>query len=249
MKTKIVMMVALFVGLSLVMSGCGTGQTVDPEKEKTNEGKKTQNNTLLSDGVPVPKKTSTKQPTKKSEESLDKVQEKKTDLSELEYIKKYDGAILKTSMGNITLKFYNEDSPVTVNNFLKLADEKFYDDTKFHRVMKGFMIQGGDQNSKDDDWKDDGIGDPGYKFDDEFNDHKLVQGSIAMANSGPNTNGSQFFIVTSLATPHLDGIHTNFGEVTKGMDVVKKIERVETNGKDHPEEDVVIESVELVEKK
>jgi len=124
----------------------------------------------------------------------------------------------------------------------------FYEKTKFHRVIKDFMIQGGDPNSKDDNWENDGLGGPGYKFQDEFNDHKLVAGSLAMANSGFATNGSQFFIVTAESTPWLDGKHTNFGEVVEGMDVVKKIEKVEVNEKDHPTKDVVIEKIELLEK-
>ena len=108
------------------------------------------------------------------------------------------------------------------------------------------MIQGGDPNSKDDDWSNDGIGGPGYKFEDEFNNHKLVAGSLAMANAGPNTNGSQFFIVTAKETPWLDGKHTNFGYVVDGMDVVKKIEALPTNQNDHPTTDATIESIELV---
>jgi cyclophilin family peptidyl-prolyl cis-trans isomerase len=158
----------------------------------------------------------------------------------------YQYAVLKTNLGDIQLAFYSEDSPETVNNFLKLAKEGFYDGIKFHRVIKDFMIQAGDPNSKDDNWSDDGMGGPGYKFKDEFNNHKLVKGSLAMANSGPNTNGSQFFIVTAEATPWLDGKHTNFGYVLVGMDVVDKIEAVEKNNRDHPMKDVVIEDVELV---
>jgi cyclophilin family peptidyl-prolyl cis-trans isomerase len=158
----------------------------------------------------------------------------------------YQYAILKTNFGDIQLSFYGADSPNTVNNFLKLAKEDFYDGTKFHRVINDFMIQGGDPNSKDDDWSNDGAGGPGYSFEDEFNEHKLVRGSLAMANSGPNTNGSQFFIVTAEATPWLDGRHTNFGYVLVGMDIVDKIEAVEKNNRDHPIDDVIIEDVELV---
>jgi len=110
------------------------------------------------------------------------------------------------------------------------------------------MIQGGDPNSKDDDWSNDGMGGPGYKFEDEFNSHPLVRGSLAMANSGPNTNGSQFFIVTAPSTPWLDGKHTNFGQAIKGMEIVDKIEASEVNGDDHPLKDVEIKSIELVKK-
>ncbi|MFZ1735749.1 MAG: peptidylprolyl isomerase, partial [Candidatus Moraniibacteriota bacterium] len=150
--------------------------------------------------------------------------------------------------GNITVHFYNDDAPKTVNNFLKLASENFYDGIRFHRVIKGFIIQAGDPNSKDENWSDDGQGGPGYTFDDEINSHKLIEGSVAMANSGPNTNGSQFFIVTAKSTPLLDGKYTNFGEVTDGMDVVNKIEKVDTNKNDHPKENITIDGIEFVKK-
>lgn len=151
-------------------------------------------------------------------------------------------ATLVTNFGNLTFSFYPE-SPKTVNNFIKLAQSGFYNDVKFHRVIKNFMVQTGDPNSKDDDWSNDGQGGPGYKFEDEFNDHKLVRGSVAMANAGPNTNGSQFFIVTIGSTPWLDGKHTNFGQITAGEDVLDKISAVKTNENDHPTEDVVIKEV------
>jgi cyclophilin family peptidyl-prolyl cis-trans isomerase len=166
----------------------------------------------------------------------------------MDYIKKYSEAVLNTSLGEVKIKFYDEDSPKTVNNFLKLASEGFYDGTKFHRVIPDFMIQGGDPNSKDDDWSNDGVGGPGYTFADEFNTHKLVRGSVAMANSGPNTNGSQFFIVTAKSTPWLDGKHTNFGEIIMGMEVVDQIERVKRNENNHPIQDVIIKSISLIEK-
>lgn len=173
-------------------------------------------------------------------------QNKRTLPDQEDLAKDFSQAIMKTNFGDITIKFYGEDSPMTVNNFLNLAKSGFYNDTKFHRVIPQFMIQGGDPNSKDDDWSNDGIGGPGYKFVDEFNSHLLVKGSLAMANAGSNTNGSQFFIVTTASTPWLDGKHTNFGEVVEGMDVVEKIEKVKTNENDHPTEDVVIKSIELV---
>jgi cyclophilin family peptidyl-prolyl cis-trans isomerase len=155
--------------------------------------------------------------------------------------KEYSGAILKTNKGDITIEFYGDDSPKTVNNFLNLADQGFYDGVIFHRVIKDFMIQGGDPDGI-------GTGGPGYAFEDEFNNHKLVRGSLAMANAGPNTNGSQFFIVTAEATPWLDGKHTNFGQITAGMDVVEQIENTETAFGDKPVEDVVIQSIELLKK-
>lgn len=184
---------------------------------------------------------------KPSEDSKSDVGPDKDD--DLSYIHKYDGATIKTSEGDITIQLYNDDAPKTVNNFLKLAADDFYDGIRFHRVIKGFIIQAGDPNSKDDDWSDDGTGGPGYTFDDEFNSKKLVEGSVAMANSGPNTNGSQFFIVTAKSTPLLDGKYTNFGEVIDGMDVVRKIEKVSTDENDHPKENIEIKSVKFIKKK
>jgi Peptidyl-prolyl cis-trans isomerase (rotamase) - cyclophilin family len=157
----------------------------------------------------------------------------------------YQIAIIKTNYGNITVELYGNESPITVNNFLNLAKKGFYNNTKLHRVIKSFMIQGGDPNSRDRDISKHGLGGPGYKFQDEINNHKLVRGSLAMANAGPNTNGSQFFIVTKDATPWLDGQHTNFGRVIAGMDVVDKIESVQVDANDHPRSDIVIEGVEL----
>jgi cyclophilin family peptidyl-prolyl cis-trans isomerase len=161
----------------------------------------------------------------------------------------FDSAIIKTNLGDISVKFYAAESPITVNNFMNLAKAGFYNGTKFHRVIKDFMIQGGDPLSKDADPSNDGAGGPGYQFQDEINQHKLVKGSLAMANSGPNTNGSQFFIVTKESTPWLDGKHTNFGYVAGGLEVVEKIGNVGVvaAGKDdHPKHDIVINSVELV---
>lgn len=157
----------------------------------------------------------------------------------------YSGAIIKTSEGNIEVKFYPE-SPITVNNFMNLAKSGFYNNTKFHRVISDFMIQGGDPLTKEDNTMVYGTGGPDYRFADEINNHKLVAGSLAMANAGPGTNGSQFFIVTLDETPWLDGAHTNFGYVVKGMEVVKKIEATETGARDLPVKDIVVKSIELV---
>lgn len=153
--------------------------------------------------------------------------------------------ILKTNFGDISLELFEKDAPETVKNFLKLAKENFYNDTKFHRVIKNFMIQGGDPLSKDDKPENDGTGGPGYTFKDEINNHKLVRGILAMANAGPNTNGSQFFIVTALETPHLDGKHTAFGKVIDGMETVEKIENLPTDKNDRPKQDAIIKSVEI----
>lgn len=155
-------------------------------------------------------------------------------------------ATLKTNLGDIVIKFYPEETPLTVENFTKLARQNFYDNTRFHRIIKNFMIQGGDPFSKEDDKIKWGTGGPGYTFPDEITDRKLVRGVVAMANSGSNTNGSQFFIVTAESTPWLDGKHTVFGEVISGLEVVDKIGNLATDTQDHPLEDAVIQSIELV---
>ena len=147
-------------------------------------------------------------------------------------------ATLQTNAGPITVEFFDDDAPKTVENFRKLAGEGFYDGLIFHRVIPDFMIQGGCPQGT-------GTGGPGYQFDDEFNDHKVVRGALAMANAGPNTNGSQFFIVTTPAAPWLDGKHTVFGEVVDGMDAVDAIEKSDTDGRDKPVEPKTIEKVEL----
>lgn len=159
--------------------------------------------------------------------------------------KKMYNATMKTNMGDIELELYNDKAPLAVGNFVKLANSGFYNGTKFHRVIKDFMIQGGDPNSKLADWSTHGQGGPGYSFADEVTDVKLVAGVLAMANAGANTNGSQFFIVTAESTPWLDGKHTAFGRVVGGMDVVRKIENVKTDTArgDHPIDDVVVTGI------
>lgn len=155
--------------------------------------------------------------------------------------------LMKTNFGDIKLKLYTPEALKTVNNFLSLAEKDFYNGIKFHRIIKDFMIQGGDPLTKTENKNQYGTGGPGYTFEDEINDKKLVRGSLAMANSGPNTNGSQFFIVTAESTPWLDGKHTNFGEVIEGMEVVDEIEALETDARDYPEKEVIIKSIEIVE--
>jgi cyclophilin family peptidyl-prolyl cis-trans isomerase len=145
-------------------------------------------------------------------------------------------AIIQTNHGPIHVELYPDDAPKAVDNFVKLANDGFYDSVIFHRVIPDFMIQGGDPTGT-------GSGGPGYTFEDEFNHHKVERGALAMANAGPNTNGSQFFVVTTEAAPWLDGKHTVFGRVTDGMDVVDKIAEQPRDGRDKPHEDVVIESV------
>jgi peptidyl-prolyl cis-trans isomerase B (cyclophilin B) len=147
-------------------------------------------------------------------------------------------AILHTNAGPITVDLFDEDAPKTVDNFRKLAGDGFYDGLIFHRVIKDFMIQGGCPEGT-------GTGGPGYEFEDEINDNKIVRGALAMANRGPNTNGSQFFIVTTDAAPWLDGKHTVFGRVASGMESVDAIEGVETGAGDRPVEDARIERVEV----
>jgi cyclophilin family peptidyl-prolyl cis-trans isomerase len=147
-------------------------------------------------------------------------------------------ATLHTNHGAIEVELFDDDAPKTVDNFRKLAGDGFYDGVVFHRVIPDFMIQGGDPTGT-------GMGGPGYTFEDEFNDHKIERGALAMANAGPNTNGSQFFIVTTGAAPWLDGKHTVFGKVTGGMDAVDSIEKTETDANDKPREPAVIERVEL----
>ena len=147
-------------------------------------------------------------------------------------------ATIHTNHGAIELELFDEDAPNTVANFTKLAGEGFYNGVVFHRVIPDFMIQGGDPTGT-------GTGGPGYQFEDEFNQHKVVRGALAMANAGPNTNGSQFFIVTTESAPWLDGKHTVFGRVTTGMDVADTISGLPRDARDKPREDATIEKVEL----
>jgi cyclophilin family peptidyl-prolyl cis-trans isomerase len=145
-------------------------------------------------------------------------------------------ATMQTNHGTIELELYDEDAPKTVENFTKLARDGFYDGVIFHRVIPDFMIQGGDPTGT-------GTGGPGYTFEDEFNKHKIERGALAMANAGPNTNGSQFFIVVTESAPWLDGKHTVFGRVTGGMEVVDMIVGLPRDARDKPHDDASIESL------
>ena len=145
-------------------------------------------------------------------------------------------ATLETNHGSIGVELYDEDAPKTVENFVKLARDGFYNGVIFHRVIENFMIQGGDPTGT-------GMGGPGYQFEDEINKRPVQRGALAMANAGPNTNGSQFFIVTAEACPWLDGLHTVFGQVTSGMDVVDAISHIDTDMQDRPLAEVRIDSV------
>jgi cyclophilin family peptidyl-prolyl cis-trans isomerase len=149
-------------------------------------------------------------------------------------------ATVTTNRGAIEVELFDDDAPRTVANFVKLSRDGFYDSVVFHRVIPNFMVQGGDPTGT-------GSGGPGYRFDDEPNDHRVERGVLAMANAGPNTNGSQFFIVTAEACPWLDGLHTVFGRVSSGMDVVDAIESTPTDRNDRPLDEVRIESVAIAE--
>ncbi len=149
-------------------------------------------------------------------------------------------ATLQTNHGAIAIELFPDDAPKTVDNFVRLARDGFYDGLIFHRVIPDFMIQGGDPTGT-------GSGGPGYSFEDEGNEHKVARGALAMANAGPNTNGSQFFIVAADACPWLDGKHTVFGRVTDGMDIVDAISELPRDARDKPREDAVIERVELAD--
>jgi cyclophilin family peptidyl-prolyl cis-trans isomerase len=149
-------------------------------------------------------------------------------------------ATLHTNHGPIAIELFDDDAPKTVQNFVKLARDGFYEGVVFHRVIPDFMIQGGDPTGT-------GSGGPGYSFEDEINDHKVERGALAMANAGPNTNGSQFFIVIADACPWLDGKHTVFGRVTAGMDAADAISNLPRDARDKPHEPVVIQRVELAD--
>jgi cyclophilin family peptidyl-prolyl cis-trans isomerase len=145
---------------------------------------------------------------------------------------------MTTNHGDIVFEMFDGDAPKTVDNFRSLSEKGFYDGLGFHRIIRDFMIQGGCPEGT-------GTGGPGYTFEDEFNDNKIVRGALAMANAGPNTNGSQFFIVTTDEAPWLDGKHTVFGEVRDGMDVVNTIGTTQTDGRDRPVEPIGIQTIEL----
>lgn len=164
-----------------------------------------------------------------------------------EELQENEFATLVTNKGDIKFELFYDSAPKTVANFVLLSQKDFYDGIKFHRIINDFMIQTGDPLSMDDDPNNDGTGGPGYQFEDEFNKNtpKLIKGVLAMANSGVNTNGSQFFIVTSEATSWLDGKHTPFGRVVEGIGIVEEIGQVRTNDRDYPLEDIIIEDVVL----
>ncbi len=188
---------------------------IEESSEKINDIKVGEENNEIEDGIVV---------NEENREESEIVNEKVID-NDVILNQENKIAVIETNKGNIKLELFSKDAPKTVENFVKLASENFYNGITFHRVISDFMIQTGDPLSKDDNPSNDGTGGPGYSFEDEINSHKVEVGSLAMANSGPNTNGSQFFIVTERAQPHLDGKHTVFGKVLEGMDVVISIEQ------------------------
>lgn len=242
-KTKVVIL-SLAI---LFLAGCSGGNQGESPK---NEAPQKQDSGYLQGMVDINKKAQSDIQNATNAENNRLESTLNDNETNMDLTKQYSQAIITTSLGKIQVKFYSTDAPATVNNFLKLASEKFYDGTKFHRVIKGFMIQGGDPNSKTTNTSSWGMGGPGYKFNDELKGtEKYPQGTLAMANSGPNTNGSQFFIVTASPAASLPPSYTVFGAVVSGMDTALKIENVKTVSPgqvDRPVEDVVIQSVELV---
>lgn len=264
MLAKKIILLIIIVGISLITSGCNFMVPQDDLNGNNDRIKAKEEVQLNKDSFRESQKTGDKNEMiqlrqsvnqaaydlKENQEAVKENEPVVTTNTDLEnelvgYANKYTLATIKTNLGKIKVSFYNDQTPLAVGNFIKLAESNFYDETKFHRVISGFMIQGGDPNSRDDDWEDDGLGGAGYNFRDEVNSEKLVRGSLAMANSGKDTNSSQFFIVTAETVAHLDGKHTNFGKVIEGMETVDKIEKVRINEKNHPTSDVIIESIEL----
>jgi len=174
------------------------------------------------------------------------VKEKSLDDDNITSPDKVMTAIIKTNFGEVKLELFDSDAPKTVDNFVKLVEQGFYNETKFHRVIKGFMVQGGDPLSKDNSLKNSwGTGGPGYVFEDEIHsNNRNFRGTISMANAGPDTNGSQFFFNTN-DNNFLDAKHTVFGKVIEGLDVVSQIENVSIEGPDRPVEDVIVESIKI----
>lgn len=250
MKSKrIVFLAGLFL-LVFVVSGCGqTADEKEAEKEAVIDKILNTSKEAREDVSAATEKENMKINNSLNEDNMmsSKVQ---VPVANPELIKQYPFALMKTNKGEIKIKFHGDKAPLAVTNFLQLASGGFYDGVRFHRVIKGFMIQGGDPLSKDlamqQRW---GTGGPGYQFKDELSGaEKYLQGTLAMANSGPNTNGSQFFIVTASPETQLPPSYTVFGEVVGGLDVALEIENVKTTTADRPVEEVVIEKIEVLEK-
>lgn len=218
---KNLLLICLILAISFLAYGCDNSNNIAPPPQNNKKAE--------------PKETSDNKSEKTEETQMSEAPEMQIDVNKEYY------AAIETNLGNIKIKFFTKDAPKTVNNFVALARKGFYDGVIFHRVIKDFMIQGGDPEGT-------GRGGPGYRFEDELNPNLHLKGSLSMANAGPNTNGSQFFIVTAQSTPHLDGLHTVFGEVTEGMDTVEKIGAAETAPGDRPVNDVKMTKVTIEEK-
>ena len=246
MKPK-VLLALIAISAVIFFSGCSSKNDANSQEQKNADQNQKQNTGYIDSMLNI------KDQAQKNVESAVNNENNKINETMNEgtnYMEKYNAAEIETNLGKIKVKFYNANAPITVNNFMKLADQKFYDGTKFHRVIKSFMIQGGDPNSKNSDTSAWGMGGPGYKFNDEIKGtEKYPQGTLAMANSGPNTNGSQFFIVTASPEAALPPSYTVFGTVISGMDTALKIENVKTGANDRPVEDVIIKGVTLFNEK
>ncbi|MEA2006601.1 MAG: peptidylprolyl isomerase [Patescibacteria group bacterium] len=245
---KTVLFSILLISFS-VMTGCSDQGTTD--KDNIQQKQEEVDSSKLSSKLKT-KKTKEPSQTTKKETTMNEDRQTDTPEIDLSYLEKYSVATLKTSAGDISLEFFSNDAPKTVSNFFKLSEKKFYDGVTFHRVIKDFMIQGGDPNSKDDDPSNDGQGGPGYTIPAEIG-LKNTKGTLATARLGDSMNperdssGSQFFI-NSVNNSFLDGQYTVFGKVTSGMDIVEKIENTKTGANDRPIDDIVIKSVELTKK-
>ena len=236
----------LIILIAITLSGCVNKKDNDAKNANVNLANK---NIFHTESLPLDNSNNLADNSSEEKKDIDlENKNNNNDIKNMTTEEKNPIAIMKTSVGDIKMELLKNLSPKTVENFIQLSKNNFYNGTKFHRVIKDFMIQGGDPLSKDDSKKQFwGTGDPGYKFDDEFNNVKLVKGSLAMANSGPNTNGSQFFIVTADATPWLDGMHTNFGTVIEGLENVMNIQNVETDPSDKPLQNIIITEIEIIE--
>lgn len=223
---KKLLLLGFVFALTLSAFGCSDGNNAAPPPENNEQAE--------------PQEISNEEPEEISNQDTQDMQMTEPPQMQIDVNKQYF-ATVKTNIGTVKIKFFTKDAPKTVNNFVALARKGFYDGLIFHRVIKGFMIQGGDPEGT-------GTGGPGYQFEDEINSNKHFRGSLSMANAGPNTNGSQFFIVTAQSTPHLDELHTVFGEVVEGMETVDKIEAVQTNAANKPVETMKMIKVTISEK-
>ena len=238
-----IIIIALLFGLTLLIKNKSESNEVVPDNKGADES--LNNTTIDNQGFEQRAQLQQNKTLQTTTEPKQTTQSAKTQLKSAPPMQLQENidyrAEINTSKGMIIVDLYEKEAPITVNNFVYLAKSGFYDGLIFHRVMDDFMIQGGDPLGT-------GAGGPGYSFQDEINDKKLVKGSLAMANSRPNTNGSQFFIVTKESTPWLDGKHTNFGQVIQGMEVADKIQKVQVGAGSRPLENVVIESIKIYEK-